>query len=132
MPWGDPTYVSRDLVAHLRLRHRCDYTVLTDFEADEEAMFNRAIGESLRTAGLEGVTTEEEDERVLAQILQLSAQESGVAVEGASSSSDGADGEDGSSESGGSVAEDSSTSAAEGLLLTQERGTQTPPQVVTT
>ncbi|CAE7705160.1 RNF114 [Symbiodinium necroappetens] len=37
MPWGDPSYVSRNFISHLELRHRCDYAVLTDFDVDEEA-----------------------------------------------------------------------------------------------
>ncbi|CAJ1337590.1 unnamed protein product [Effrenium voratum] len=48
MPWGDPNYVSRDFLSHLELRHRCDYSVLTDFEADEEAMLRRALEESCK------------------------------------------------------------------------------------
>lgn len=73
MPWGDPTYVSRDFISHLRLRHRCDYTVLTDFEADEEAMLRRALRDSMCSAGYEQEL--EEEERILAEVLEQSAQE---------------------------------------------------------
>mmetsp|Transcript_80817 Transcript_80817/g.140325 ORF Transcript_80817/g.140325 Transcript_80817/m.140325 type:complete len:268 (-) Transcript_80817:148-951(-) len=50
MPWGDPSYVSRDFLSHLNLRHRCDYDVLADYEADEEAMFQRALEASMLDA----------------------------------------------------------------------------------
>jgi len=96
MPWGDPTYVSRDFLSHLRLRHRCDYTVLTDFEADEEAMFARAMRESLRSAGLEEQM--EEEERILAQVIAQSAREAAETN----------DAGDGSSESGGSASSEPS------------------------
>eukprot|EP00913_Durusdinium_trenchii_P009998 g9384.t1 len=69
MPWGDPNYVSRDFMSHLELRHRCDYAVLTDFEADEEAMLRRALEESCREAGVEDF----EDE--LQRVLEESARE---------------------------------------------------------
>lgn len=78
MPWGDPSYVSRDFLAHLRLRHRCDYAVLADFDADEESMFRRALNDSLRTAGY-GEELEEE-ERIMAQVLQESAREAEAAA----------------------------------------------------
>jgi len=101
MPWGDPTYVTRDFVAHLRLRHRCDYSVLADFEADEESMFARALRDSLKTAGFEAEV--EEDDRILAEVLAQSAREAGS---DSASSTDGTDGNDnggdGSSDSGGS------------------------------
>lgn len=98
MPWGDPSYVSRDFLSHLRLRHRCDYTVLTDFEADEEAMLRRAMRDSLRSAGLEQEL--EEEERILAQVLQQSAQEAS-----ATASAGNEDQDDGTSESGTSAGE---------------------------
>mmetsp|Transcript_35115 Transcript_35115/g.107999 ORF Transcript_35115/g.107999 Transcript_35115/m.107999 type:complete len:248 (+) Transcript_35115:71-814(+) len=47
MPWGDPLYVSQDFLSHLQLRHRCAYDVLTDFEADEETMLQRALQASI-------------------------------------------------------------------------------------
>mmetsp|Transcript_66891 Transcript_66891/g.217560 ORF Transcript_66891/g.217560 Transcript_66891/m.217560 type:complete len:304 (-) Transcript_66891:249-1160(-) len=115
MPWGDPSYVSRDLVSHLKTRHRCDYTTLTDFDADEEAMFERAMAASMRSAGFEEQV--DENERMLAEVLRLSAQEAGLppdeeaggADPTASGSGGGAggmdetgDGGDGSSDSGSS------------------------------
>mmetsp|Transcript_54695 Transcript_54695/g.138112 ORF Transcript_54695/g.138112 Transcript_54695/m.138112 type:complete len:287 (+) Transcript_54695:97-957(+) len=106
MPWGDPSYVSRDFLSHLRLRHRCDYTVLTDFEADEEAMFRRAMRESLQSAGLEEEAAE--DERILAQVLAQSAREAGVPAP-SSSTADG-DATDGAGDGSGS---ESSTSAGD-------------------
>ena len=73
MPWGDPNYVSRDFLSHLELRHRCDYAVLTDFEADEEDMLRKALEESCREAGL---ATDYEDE--LQRVLEESAREAGT------------------------------------------------------
>jgi len=55
MPWGDPTFVSRDFLSHLKLRHRCDYETLTDFSADEEAMLQRALWDSTCEASLAGL-----------------------------------------------------------------------------
>lgn len=78
MPWGDPSYVSRDFLSHLRLRHRCDYAVLADFEADEEAMVRRALQDSMRTAGYSEEL--DEDERMMAQVLQQSAREASDAA----------------------------------------------------
>mmetsp|Transcript_23630 Transcript_23630/g.49413 ORF Transcript_23630/g.49413 Transcript_23630/m.49413 type:complete len:84 (+) Transcript_23630:555-806(+) len=69
MPWGDPNYVSRNFISHLELRHRCDYAVLTDFDADEEAMLRRALEESAREAG------EDCYEAELQRILEESARE---------------------------------------------------------
>eukprot|EP00971_Amphidinium_carterae_P256357 5090195-Amphidinium_carterae.1 len=46
MPWGDPSYVSNDLLRHLKLRHQCDYETLTDFDADEEAILARVLQQS--------------------------------------------------------------------------------------
>lgn len=57
MPWGDPSYVSRDFLSHLRLRHRCDYEVLIDFAADEEAMLQCALWASAQDAHLAGGST---------------------------------------------------------------------------
>jgi len=99
MPWGDPTYVSRDFLSHLRLRHRCDYTVLTDFEADEDAMFRRALRDSLRTAGFEAQL--EEEERILAQVLEQSAREASSSDSAGSESSAGASGAAGAAGFGG-------------------------------
>lgn len=59
MPWGDPSYVSRDFLSHLNLRHRCDYDVLADYEADEEAMFQRALEASMFDAFTESCATED-------------------------------------------------------------------------
>lgn len=114
MPWGDPSYVSRDFLSHLRLRHRCDYTVLTDFEADEEAMFRRAMRESLQSAGLEDEAAE--DERILAQVLAQSAREAGMpATSSGTADGDATDGaaDGSSSESSTSVAGDAAPSSAQ-------------------
>lgn len=73
MPWSDPSYVCRDFLQHVRLRHRCDYAVLADFEADEESMLQRALSDSMRTAGFEEEL--EEDERIMARVLEESARE---------------------------------------------------------
>jgi len=93
MPWGDPTHVARDFLAHLRLRHRCDYAVLADFEADEESMLRRAMHDSMHTAGFGEAL--EEDERVLAEILAMSAREAGVDPEDVDLEVDDAEDEDG-------------------------------------
>lgn len=68
MPWGDPNYVSRDVLSHLQLRHNCDYAVLADFEADEETMLRRALQESMRD-----LAASEED--ALAKALEESARD---------------------------------------------------------
>lgn len=67
MPWGDPTYMTRDFVSHLRLRHRFDYELLADFDADEEDMVRRALEASAREAEL-----------ALERALRESAMEAGV------------------------------------------------------
>lgn len=85
MPWGDPTYVSRDFLSHLRLRHRCDYEVLADFDADEEDMVRRALEASAREAEL-----------ALERALRESAMEAGVPYEGR-------DGDEGTGSGGGGV-----------------------------
>lgn len=72
MPWGDPNYVSREFLSHLELRHRCDYAVLTDFEADEEDMLRKALEASCQDAG---VAVDYEDE--LQRALEESAREAG-------------------------------------------------------
>lgn len=77
MPWGDPSYVSRDFLSHLRLRHRCDYEVLADFDVDEEAMVRRALEASAREAML----AEEAAELALERALRESAMEAGVPYE---------------------------------------------------
>jgi len=53
MPWGDPAYVSRDFLGHLRLRHHFEYEMYADFgEDDEEAVLQRVLAESAREAGV--------------------------------------------------------------------------------
>lgn len=74
MPWGDPSIVSQDFRSHLKLRHRCDYATLTDFEMDEEAMMRRAIEESLQTNG-NSIITDADEDAILLQVLQESARE---------------------------------------------------------
>jgi len=116
MPWGDPTYVSRDFLAHLRLRHRCDYTVLADFEADEESMFRRALAESIKSAGIEAEI--EEEERVLAQVLQQSAEEASRAS--ASEADDGSSASGGGSSASTELAHSSSEGQTEDQNPTEE------------
>lgn len=71
MPWGDGTHITRDFLSHLRLRHRFEYAVVADFDADEEAMLRRALSASAREAGVD----EEED---LQRVLRESALEAGM------------------------------------------------------
>merc|ERR1740129_68624 len=69
---GDPSYVSRDFLSHVHLRHRCDYSVLADFEADEESMLRRAVQESMRDA-------KADDEAALELAIAASAREAHAA-----------------------------------------------------
>ena len=48
LPIGGTTDRYRDVVAHLKERHRFDYDHFTDFEESEEEMIQRAIAQSLR------------------------------------------------------------------------------------
>mmetsp|Transcript_147351 Transcript_147351/g.473489 ORF Transcript_147351/g.473489 Transcript_147351/m.473489 type:complete len:382 (+) Transcript_147351:111-1256(+) len=73
LPWGDPEYPSRDFLSHIQLRHGFDYAVVTDFEADEEDMMERALRDSMASAG----DLIAEEERILAEVLQMSAREAG-------------------------------------------------------
>jgi len=50
MPWGDPSYVSADFLNHLNLRHKCDYETLTDFAEDEETILARVLQQSAMEA----------------------------------------------------------------------------------
>lgn len=54
MPWGDPNYKSSNFISHLRLRHKCDYDVLADYENDEESVLRSVLGASAREAGVDG------------------------------------------------------------------------------
>ena len=51
MPWGDPSYVSRDIAAHVRLRHMYDVTLFSDLEQGEEAGLQLALVASLGEGG---------------------------------------------------------------------------------
>lgn len=44
--FGDPNYVSPDLLGHMHLRHRCNYEELIDRNLDEEAMFAKILEQS--------------------------------------------------------------------------------------
>mmetsp|Transcript_9130 Transcript_9130/g.19810 ORF Transcript_9130/g.19810 Transcript_9130/m.19810 type:complete len:345 (+) Transcript_9130:327-1361(+) len=101
MPWGETGYMTRDFLSHLKMRHRCDYTVLTDFDADEEAMFERAMRDSMRSAGF--LEEADEDERILAQVLEMSARE---AMEGSTTAGSDESGRGSRSSSGSSLGND--------------------------
>jgi len=47
MPWGDPSYVSSNLLQHFTLRHRFDYDTTTDFAQDEEALMAEVLRRSV-------------------------------------------------------------------------------------
>jgi len=51
MPWGNPSYLSKDFLTHLMLRHQCDYDTTTDFEVGEATMLQRALRASLEGVG---------------------------------------------------------------------------------
>ena len=66
-PWGDPTYVSRNWVAHVTLRHRYELQGFADVNAEEEEE-DAALVAALRASALEaglslaaGGEDEEED-----------------------------------------------------------------------
>lgn len=61
MPWGDASYISKDFVSHLNLRHKCDYETITDFGLDEQAMLQKALKAS-----------QVDEETMLQQALQAS------------------------------------------------------------
>jgi len=46
MPWGDPTYLTRDIAAHVRLRHRFEVRDFADLEEDEEESLRRVMQRS--------------------------------------------------------------------------------------
>ena len=52
MPWGDPSFVCRDIVAHVRLRHRYDIARFADVEADEDEALRLAMRRSAEEAGV--------------------------------------------------------------------------------
>ena len=52
MPWGDPSFVCRDVRAHIRLRHRFDVARFADVEADEEEALRLAMRRSAAEAGV--------------------------------------------------------------------------------
>ena len=53
MPWGDPSRVCRDVIAHVRLRHRFDVARFADVEADEEEVMRLVMERSAAEAGVE-------------------------------------------------------------------------------
>merc|ERR1712216_87549 len=74
VPWGDPNYVSRDFLSHIQLRHKCDYEVLTDFEASEEELLKRALQASAASAAFD----ESVEDAILARVLEESSREVGI------------------------------------------------------
>ncbi|KAJ7338783.1 hypothetical protein JRQ81_012685 [Phrynocephalus forsythii] len=46
LPWGDPNWVTRDLVGHLNQRHQLDYGHFMNLQLDEETLFQNAVEES--------------------------------------------------------------------------------------
>ena len=50
---GDATYVSRNWVAHVELRHRFEYGTFTAYEEDDDAIMRRVLEESARAAEVE-------------------------------------------------------------------------------
>lgn len=81
MPWGDPSYVSRDWLSHLKLRHRCDYSTLADFEADEETMLRRVLEQSAREAGVfDHGDADEAEDALLARALEESVRDAAGGV----------------------------------------------------
>lgn len=46
MPWGDPSYATRDVVAHCALRHRFEYASFVDVLADEDDVLRRVLERS--------------------------------------------------------------------------------------
>lgn len=48
MPWGDPNYHSRNLINHLRLRHRVSYSQFMDEDEEEDVLFCLAIHNSVQ------------------------------------------------------------------------------------
>mmetsp|Transcript_15894 Transcript_15894/g.25831 ORF Transcript_15894/g.25831 Transcript_15894/m.25831 type:complete len:278 (-) Transcript_15894:232-1065(-) len=67
MPWGDPAYVSRDFVSHLKLRHRFDFDLVGDYALSEEESLRHAIQ-------LSSDELREEDEW-LQRVIQISSYE---------------------------------------------------------
>ncbi|GBG27869.1 E3 ubiquitin-protein ligase RNF114 [Hondaea fermentalgiana] len=49
MPWGDPNYISRDVVGHIRLRHKFTYDEYVDYQeaGDEDAILQAVLRQSL-------------------------------------------------------------------------------------
>ncbi|XP_028618010.1 E3 ubiquitin-protein ligase RNF138-like isoform X4 [Grammomys surdaster] len=46
LPWGDPTQLTRNFVAHLNQRHQFDYGDFVNLQLDEETQYQIAIEES--------------------------------------------------------------------------------------
>jgi len=123
MPWGDPNYISRDFLSHLRLRHHgCKYEEICDFEADEETMLRRAMEESMRSAGV----ADKDQEALLAQVLAESAWEAQEA-QGACSESEGEDAVEASDvEESNRVAENKSNAASENPVVEDNSTSEQP------
>ena len=43
MPWGDPNYVSSDLLQHLKLRHQYDVDTYTDFAQEDDEIMQQIL-----------------------------------------------------------------------------------------
>ena len=65
MPWGDPSYVSRDIVAHILLRHRYEVQNVVPLEESEEAILQRVLEASAREAGVPMEEAEEAAEEAV-------------------------------------------------------------------
>ena len=46
MPWGNPNYVSPNLLQHFEMRHRFDYDTTTDYGQDEDAVLQEVLRRS--------------------------------------------------------------------------------------
>ena len=49
MPWGDPTYICSDVIAHINRRHKFDYNEFVNYEEsqDEDAVLQAVLAQSL-------------------------------------------------------------------------------------
>ena len=45
--YGDPNYVSQDLLSHLNLRHAFDLDTYTNYELDDDAILAQVLAQSM-------------------------------------------------------------------------------------